>query len=110
MYPIWEVPHASAGILLAIIATFHILPSHLSVDTTWINVMVERKAYRENRPELLEFIKKYTLLLLISAYIFGSLSGVGIWYAARLANPRGVSGLIHNYVWGVGHGVGLLHH
>jgi hypothetical protein len=100
MYPIWEVPHVSAGILLAMIATFHILPSHLSVGAMWINVMVERKAYRENRPDLLEFIKKYTLLLLIFAYVFGSLSGVGIWYAATVANPRGISGLIHNYVWG----------
>jgi mono/diheme cytochrome c family protein len=100
MYPIWEVPHVSAGILLAVIATFHILPSHLSVGAMWINVFVETKAYRENRPELLEFIKKYTLLLLIFAYVFGSLSGVGIWYAATVANPRGISGLIHNYVWG----------
>jgi cytochrome bd-type quinol oxidase subunit 1 len=100
MYPIWEVPHASAGILLALIATFHILPSHLSVGAMWINVFVETKAYREDRPELLEFIKKYTLLLLVFAYVFGSLSGVGIWYAATVANPRGISGLIHNYVWG----------
>jgi hypothetical protein len=100
MYPVWEVPHLSAGILLAMIATFHILPSHLSVGAMWINVFVETKAYRENRPELLEFIKKYTLLLLVFAYVFGSLSGVGIWYAATVANPRGISGLIHNYVWG----------
>jgi hypothetical protein len=100
MYPIWEVPYLSAGIVLALIATFHILPSHLSVGAMWINVFVETKAYRENRPELLEFIKKYTLLLLIFAYVFGSLSGVGIWYAATVANPRGISGLIHNYVWG----------
>jgi hypothetical protein len=90
----------SAGILLAIIATFHILPSHLSVGAMWINVFVETKAYRENRPELLEFIKKYTLLLLVFSYVFGSLSGVGIWYAATVTNPRGISGLIHNYVWG----------
>jgi hypothetical protein len=100
MYPIWEVPHLSAGIVLALIATFHILPSHLSVGAMWINVYVETRSYRENRPELLEFIKKYTLLLLIFAYVFGSLSGVGIWYAATVANPRGISGLIHNYVWG----------
>jgi len=100
MYPIWEVPHVSAGILLAMIATFHILPSHLSVGAMWINVYVETKAHRENRPELLEFVKKYTLLLLVFAYVFGSLSGVGIWYAATVANPRGISGLIHNYVWG----------
>jgi cytochrome bd-type quinol oxidase subunit 1 len=100
MYPIWQVPHFSAGIVLALIATFHILPSHLSTSAMWFNVYVETKAYRENRPELLEFIKKYTLLLLVFAYVLGSLSGVGIWYAATVANPRGISGLIHNYVWG----------
>lgn len=100
MYPIWEVPNLSAGIILALISTFHMLPSHLSVSAMWFNIYVETKAYRENRPELLEFIKKYTLFLLIFAYVFGSLSGVGIWYAATATNPRGISGLIHNYVWG----------
>jgi hypothetical protein len=100
MYPIWEVPHLTAGLVLGLIAAFHILPSHLSTSAMWFNVYIERKAIRENRPELLEFIKKFTLLLLVFAYVLGSLSGVGIWYAATVANPRGISGLIHNYVWG----------
>lgn len=100
MYPLWEVPGLTAGIILALIATFHILPSHLSTAAMWFNVYVETKAYRENRPELLEFIKKYSLMILVFAYVFGSLSGIGIWYSATVANPRGISGLIHNYVWG----------
>lgn len=100
MYPIWEVPNLSAGLVLGIMSTFHILPSHLSVSSMWFNVYMETKAYRENRPELMEFVKKYTLLLLIFAYVYGSLSGIGIWYAATVTNPRGISGLIHNYVWG----------
>lgn len=100
MYPIWEVPYLSAGIILAMIATFHILPSHLAISAMWFNIYVETKAYKENRPELLEFIKKYSLLLLIFSYVLGSLSGIGIWYAATVANPRGISGLIHNYAWG----------
>jgi len=99
LYPIWIVPNLTAGIVLALIATFHILPSHLSIGATWFNVYVETKAYRENKPELLEFIKKYTLLLLVFSYVMGSLSGIGIWYAATVANPRGISGLIHNYIW-----------
>lgn len=100
MYPIWEVPYISAGMILAVIATFHMLPSHLTIGAMWFNVYVETKAYRENRPELLEFIKKYSLLLLVFSYVLGSLSGVGIWFASSVANPRGISGLIHNYVWG----------
>ena len=39
-------------------------------------------------------------MILVFSYVFGSLSGIGIWYAATTANPRGISGLIHNYVWG----------
>lgn len=100
MYPVWEVPHLTAGIILALIATFHMLPSHLSTSAMWFNVYVETKAYRENKPELLEFISKYSLMILVFSYVFGSLSGIGIWYAATTANPRGISGLIHNYVWG----------
>lgn len=60
----------------------------------------ERKAYREKQLELLDFIKRYTLLILIFCFVFGSLSGVGIWYSATVASPRGISALIHNYVWG----------
>jgi mono/diheme cytochrome c family protein len=100
MYPLWIVPGFTSGIILALIATFHILPSHLSTSAMWFNVYLERKANRENRSELLEFVKKYSLFLLVFSYVFGSLSGIGIWYAATVANPRGISGLIHNYVWG----------
>ncbi len=100
MYPVWEFPYLTSGIILGIIAAFHILPSHLSTSLMWFNVLIERKAYKENNLEYLNFVKKNTLLLLIFAYIFGSLSGVGIWFSATLANPKGISALIHNYVWG----------
>lgn len=100
MYPVWEVPFLTSGLILGLLAVFHILPSHLSTGAMWFNVFVETKAYRENRPELLDFLKKYALVILIFAYVFGSLSGVGIWFSATVASPRGISGLIHNYVWG----------
>jgi cytochrome bd-type quinol oxidase subunit 1 len=100
MYPIWEVPALTSGMVLGLIAAFHILPSHLSVSAMWFNVYLEGKAYREDRPELIEYIKRYTMAILIFSYIFGTLSGVGIWFSATVANPRGISGLIHTYVWG----------
>lgn len=99
MYPVWEVPFLGPGIVLAIIAVFHILPSHLSVSAMWFNLYFESIAVKQNKPELFQFIKKFTLLLLIFAYVFGSLSGVGIWFATTVASPRGISALIHNYVW-----------
>lgn len=100
MYPFWEVPFYTSGIVIALIATFHILPCHLATGAFWFNVYIERKAVKENRPELMEFIKKYSLLILIFCFVIGSLTGVGIWFSATVASPRGISGLIHNYVWG----------
>lgn len=100
MYPIWEFPFLTSGLILGLVAVFHILPSHLSTGAMWFNVFVETKAYKEKKPELLEFLKKYALVILVFAYVFGSLSGIGIWFSATVANPRGISGLIHNYVWG----------
>lgn len=100
MYPVWQLPVIGSALVIAIIASFHILPSHLATGAFWFNVYVENKAYKQNRPELLEFIKKYVLVILIFSFVFGSLSGVGIWYATTVANPKGISALIHNYVWG----------
>jgi cytochrome bd-type quinol oxidase subunit 1 len=65
----------------------------------WFNVYFEWRGIRENKPEFFEFIKKFSLLLLIFAYVTGSLSGVGIWFATTVSAPRGISALIHNYVW-----------
>jgi cytochrome bd-type quinol oxidase subunit 1 len=100
MYPFWEVPFYTSGIIIALIATFHILPCHLATGAFWFNVYIENKAVKENRPELMEFIRKYSLLILIFCFVIGSLTGVGIWFAATVASPRSISGLIHNYVWG----------
>ena len=100
MYPAWFLPVLSSAFIIAIVATFHILPSHLATSALWFSVYVERKAYKENRPELLEFVKKYALLILVFCFVYGSITGVGIWFSAAVAAPRAISALIHNYVWG----------
>lgn len=100
MYPIWEVPHLTSGMILGLIATFHMLPVYLSTSAMWFIVWVEAKSVRESRPELMDFVRRYARLVLIFSYVFGALSGVGIWFSATVAAPRAISGLIHNYVWG----------
>ena len=100
MYPLFEIPIVGGPILIAAIATFHIIPSHVATGAFWITYFIERKALRENRPELLEFLKKLSLSILIFCFVTGSLTGVGIWFAATVLSPRAISGLIHTYVWG----------
>ena len=100
MYPIFEFPVVGGGMIIALIATFHILPCHLATGGFWITYFLERKAYAENDAGLLEFLRKFTLMVLIFCFVTGSLTGVGIWFASTIISPRAISGLIHNYVWG----------
>ena len=87
---------------VAIIAVFHVVASHITVGAAWFNVYIERKAVRENRPELYQYLERSARGLLVFAYVFGAMAGVGIWQSTTAANPRGISTLIHNFVffWG----------
>lgn len=98
-YPTFYVPHIGTAWVMGIIGVIHVVASHTSVGAAFLFALLETKAYRENRPELMEFIKRYGKLLLVFSYIIGSVTGVGIWYAITIASPRGTGGLIHNFVW-----------
>jgi mono/diheme cytochrome c family protein len=102
MYPVWEGIFIHSAMFVAIVSAFHVLVSHLTVAAAWFNLYLERRAVYENRPELYVYLKRSALGLLVFAYVFGALAGVGIWQTTTVANPRGISTLIHNFVlyWG----------
>lgn len=99
LYPMWYVPVVGSGSILGIIASLHVLASHTSVGASILLAYLATKAYRENQPQIYDYIKKYLLTLLVFSYVSGSISGPGIWFSATVANPRGISALIHNFVW-----------
>jgi len=102
MYPVWEGVVVHSAMFIAIIASFHVLVSHFTVAASWFNLLVERRAYHDKNPGLLEYIKKSAYGLLVFSYVFGALAGVGIWFSTTAGSPRGISTLIHNFVlyWG----------
>lgn len=102
MYPIWEGIFIHSAMYVAIVSAFHVLASHLTVAAAWFNLYLERRAVYEKRPELYEYLRRSALGLLVFAYVFGAMAGVGIWQTTTAANPRGISTLIHNFVfyWG----------
>lgn len=99
LYPTWHDPWLGSGWVLGVIAVIHVLASHVSVGAALIFAWLATLAYRRKRPELLEYIRRYGALLLIFSYVLGSITGPGIWYSATVASPRGLSALIHSYVW-----------
>ncbi|MDY0323480.1 MAG: cytochrome ubiquinol oxidase subunit I [Candidatus Carbobacillus sp.] len=98
-YPQWYVPNFGTGYVVALIASTHVLFSHISVGASFLLAYLMIKAYRGNHEEIYGYVKKYLFTLLLTSYIMGSLTGPGIWFSTTVSNPRGISALIHNFVW-----------
>ncbi|WP_345970245.1 MULTISPECIES: cytochrome c [Sulfurimonas] len=99
MFPLFYFPDIGSAWLMGITGTIHILASHTSVGAAILFAFLSHKAYKENRTDLYVYMKKYGMFLLIFSYVVGSITGPGIWYTATAASPRGISALIHNFVW-----------
>lgn len=99
-YPFWEVPHIGSGWVIGLIAIFHVMISHFAVGGGIYFALAERKALREGRREWLEILRGHSKFFLILTGVFGTVSGVGIWFAIGLAHPEATSTLIHNFVFG----------
>jgi hypothetical protein len=99
MYPTYYVPYIGTAWVMGTIGVIHVLASHTSVGASFLFALLETKAYRDDQPQLLDFIRRFGVFLLVFSYIIGSITGPGIWYAITVTSPRGVSGLIHNFVW-----------
>lgn len=96
-YPIWEVP--AAGLLIAAIAVLHVFISHFAVGGGLFLVLLEGKAYRDNDPALLEFVKAHTRFFVLLTLVLGAVTGVGIWFTISLVHPQATSTLIQIFVW-----------
>lgn len=99
LYPQWVEAGPGSGWVIGIIATIHVLASHTSVGAAIFFAGLAVYADRKDKPHLLEFIRRYGLFLLIFSYVIGSITGPGIWYSTTVGSPRGISALIHAFVW-----------
>jgi cytochrome c553 len=99
MFPLFYFPQIGSAWLMGITGTIHILASHTSIGAALLFAFLAHKAYTEDRPDLYDYMKRYGMFLLIFSYVIGSITGPGIWYTATAASPRGISALIHNFVW-----------
>ena len=99
LYPLFYFPQIGSAWLMGITGAIHIMASHTSVGAALLFAFLAHKAYKEDRPELYDYMKKYGMFLVIFSYVIGSITGPGIWYTATAASPRGISALIHNFVW-----------
>lgn len=98
-YPVWQLDVFGGGLLVVLIAVFHVYISHFAVGGGLFLVLAERKAHRENNPHLLEYVRRHARFFLLLTMVAGSMSGVGIWFIISLLNPAATSILIHTFVF-----------
>jgi len=103
-YPFWETPFLGSGWVIGIIAIFHVMISQFAVGGGLYLPMAERKAMRiadsELRAAWMKQLASHSKFFLILTGVFGTVSGVGIWFAIGLTHPEATSTLIHNFVFG----------
>ena len=99
-YPVWEVPIIGSQLVIAMIAIFHVLVSHFAVGGGFYLPMVETLAVRRGDRAWREVVKKHSKFFLVLTGVFGTVTGVGIWFSIGLANPEATSTLIHYFVFG----------
>jgi mono/diheme cytochrome c family protein len=96
-YPIWEVP--AAGLLIAAVAVLHVFISHFAVGGGLFLVLLEGRAYRNEDPALLQFVKDHARFFVLITLVLGAVTGVGIWFTISLVHPQATSALIQIFVW-----------
>jgi cytochrome bd-type quinol oxidase subunit 1 len=103
-YPFWDIPILGSGWVIGIIAIFHVMISQFAVGGGLYLPLAERKAMRMPEGPLrdawLTQLAVYSKFFLILTAVFGTVSGVGIWFAIGLTHPEATSTLIHNFVFG----------
>jgi mono/diheme cytochrome c family protein len=98
-FPAWDLHAAGGGLLVALIAIFHVYIAHFAVGGGLFLVTSEHYAYRNEDPDLLDYIKRHTKFFLIVTMVLGGITGVGIWFIISLLSPGATSILIHTFVF-----------
>ncbi len=99
-YPVWFLPETGGGFLIALIAILHVFVSHFAVGGGLYLIYAEKKGLSEKSQPILDFTRKHARFFLLVTMVFGSISGVGIWFIIALVSPAATSLLIHNFVFG----------
>ncbi len=99
-YPVWNLDIFAGGFWIAFIATIHVYVAHFAVGGGLFLVLTEIKAYREDSKDILDYTKRHAKFFLLLTAVFGSVTGVGIWFVISVLNPAATSVLVHYFVFG----------
>lgn len=99
-YPVLQNLFAGGGLLIALIAVVHVYVAQFAVGGGLYLVLMEHLARRRQSPAMLEHVRRHTLFFLLLTMVFGSLTGVAIWFVISVLSPGATLTLIHMFAFG----------
>ncbi len=99
-YPVWNLEVFGGGFWIALIAVVHVYVAHFAVGGGLFLVLTEKKGYRENSQAILDYTQKHAKFFLLLSAVFGSLTGVGIWFVISVLSPAATSELVRSFAFG----------
>lgn len=97
-FPIFHLDFLGNRMLIAIIATLHVVISHsLGVGGMALVAWMERKGIDD--PDWDIVAKKTLFAFFVVTTTVGAMTGVGIWFSASLINPTAIASLIRVFFW-----------
>lgn len=99
-FPWWHVTHATAPMLIAVIAVVHVLVSHYAVGGGLFLAVETAYAYRAKNRQYLDYLYQHARFFILVTVVFGAITGVGIWWTIGLASPLATAVLIQTFVFG----------
>lgn len=101
-YPWWFVPYLTSPMVIALIAVVHVLVSQYAVGGGILLARENRYALKKNDSDYRRYWKSHARFFILLTVVFGSLTGVGIWWTIGLASPLATEELIRTFVFGWG--------
>jgi mono/diheme cytochrome c family protein len=98
-YPVWELGRFGGGFWIALMATVHVYVAHFAVGAGLFLVVTEIKGCRENSPAVLDYVHRHSKFFLLVSAVFGSVTGVGIWFVISVLSPGATAILVNAFTF-----------
>lgn len=99
-YPWWYIPVITSPMLIAFIATIHVLVSHYAVGGGLLLARENAYALETGDAAYRDYWKSHAKFFVLLTVVFGAITGVGIWWTIGLVSPLATETLIRTFVFG----------
>ena len=99
-YPWWYVPSLTSPMVIAVVAIVHVLVSQYAVGGGFLLALENQYALNNGDSEYRKYWKSHAKFFILLTVVFGSITGVGIWWTIGLASPLATEELIRIFVFG----------